>query len=212
MSFDRLAPHYRWMEFILTGEKLQRCRLAWLNEVRNCREVLIVGEGPGRFLPLCVRELPAARIVCVDASRAMLDRARASLSRAGGDGQRVEFVHAAVPEWQPPAATFDLIVTHFFLDCFPEPMLTQVVASLARAAKPAARWLVADFQIPPSGVSRLRAKLILALAYQFFRGVTNLPAKRLESPDAALAHHGFRLQGRREFNFGLLRSDLWARE
>src|SRR5439155_22241467 len=33
MSFDTLAPHYRWMEFILAGKKLQRCRTAFLDEI-----------------------------------------------------------------------------------------------------------------------------------------------------------------------------------
>ena len=26
MSFDRLAPHYTWMEAVLAGPRLQRCR------------------------------------------------------------------------------------------------------------------------------------------------------------------------------------------
>lgn len=30
MSFDRIAPHYRWLEAILAGNVLQRARTAWL--------------------------------------------------------------------------------------------------------------------------------------------------------------------------------------
>ena len=44
MSFDLLAPHYRWMEFILAGEKLQRCRTAFLDELPAARNILLVGE------------------------------------------------------------------------------------------------------------------------------------------------------------------------
>src|SRR5580704_10926673 len=33
MSFDRLAPYYYWMERTLGGDKLQRCRLEWVEEV-----------------------------------------------------------------------------------------------------------------------------------------------------------------------------------
>ena len=29
-SFDLLAPHYRWMEFVLAGRKLQECRTVFL--------------------------------------------------------------------------------------------------------------------------------------------------------------------------------------
>lgn len=212
MSFDRLAPHYRWLEFALAGGRLQRCRLAWLKEVRDCREVLLVGEGPGRFLEVCARELPQARIVCVDASRPMLARAEAAWQRIRPEFAQAEFIQGVLPEWQPPAATFDLIVTHFFLDCFPEPMLARIVTSLAAAAKREARWLLADFQIPDSGTARIRALCALMLAYWFFRFTARLPARRLVSPDAALCAQGFHPIGRRTYDWGLLRSELWSRD
>ena len=210
MSFDRLAPHYRWMEAVLAGRKLQRCRLAWLDEVRDSRRVLIVGVGPGRFLESALREMRGAEFVCVDASAAMLERARAAAERTG-ESERVSFIHAALPEWEPERADFDLIVTHFFLDCFPEPMLSQVVARLANAATPDARWLLSDFQVPARGAARLRARVVLALAYAFFRVTTRLPAKRLIAPDDALTRNGFFLQHRRISDWGLFHSDVWKR-
>lgn len=210
MSFDRLAPHYRWMEAVLAGRKMQRCRLAWLGEVRDCRRVLIVGVGPGRFLELAVREMHGAEFVCVDASGGMLERAMSAVRRTGKSA-RVSFIHATLPEWEPERADFDLIVTHFFLDCFPEPVLSQVIAQLAAAAKPDARWLLSDFQIPSRGAARLRARMVLALAYAFFRVTTRLPAKRLVAPDDALTRNGFCLQHRRVSDWGLLHSDVWRR-
>ena len=207
MSFDWLAPHYRWMEAVLAGRKMQRCRVAWLNEVGACRNVLVVGEGPGRFLEVAVAQMPDASFVCVDASGAMLERARVAVQ----GNSRVTFVHASLPEWEPPPAAFDLIVTHFFLDCFPEPLLQQVVARLAVAAMPEARWLLADFQIPERGLARLRARVLLALAYRFFRIATALPARRLVAPDEAIRGNGFSLRRRMTANRGLLHSDLWER-
>jgi len=53
----------------------------------------------------------------------MLDQARAAWWVAGGVAERVEFQKAILPQWQPPEAAFDLVVTHFFLACFPEAML-----------------------------------------------------------------------------------------
>ena len=52
MSFDVLAPHYRWMELVCAGEKLQGCRTAQLAHVLAARHILILGEGNGRFLVL----------------------------------------------------------------------------------------------------------------------------------------------------------------
>lgn len=209
MSFDRLAPFYRAMEFVLAGGKLQRCRLAWLDEAKDCRRVLIVGEGPGRFLTECVKALPESQILCVDASEAMLKHARLALQRTKTDSSRVKFEQAALPEWTPPQGEFDLIVTHFFLDCFPPEQLKLVVSRLASAAQPGARWLLADFCEPPRGFARWRARVILALAYAFFNLAAGLPARRLEAPDGYLEEHGLRLKERRIFEGGLLHSDLW---
>ena len=209
MSFDCLAPFYRAMEFVLAGGKLQRCRLAWLEDVKDCRRVLIVGEGPGRFLTECVKALPEAQILCVDSSDGMLKRARLALQRTGLDSGRVKFQQASLPDWTPPQGEFDLIVTHFFLDCFPPQQLKQVVSRLASAALPGARWLVADFCEPPRGFARWRAKAILALAYAFFNVAVGLPARRLESPDKYLKEQGFHLKEREIFEGGLLHSDLW---
>ena len=62
MSFDLLAPHYRWMEWVLAGEKLQRCRTAWLEVLPAPARVLILGEGNGRFLEALMRQIGRAHV------------------------------------------------------------------------------------------------------------------------------------------------------
>jgi SAM-dependent methyltransferase len=210
MSFDLLAPHYRWLEAVLAGPRLQRVRTTWIGELAGCRHLLVAGVGHGPALPLILRSHPGLRITCVDASAGMLAQAESRARRAGADLSRLTFVHAALPGWQP-AARFDAVATHFFLDCFPPEQLRAVVAQLAALATPDARWIVSDFTLPPRGVRRLRAQAVHALMYGFFRRVTRLPARRLTPPDPLLAAAGFRLAGRRTSEWGLLQADLWQR-
>lgn len=212
MSFDWLAPHYRWMEFILAGEKLQRCRTAFIEQVSSPEQILIWGEGNGRFLAECRRKWRDARIVCADASERMLALANERIERFGLDATRIEFVRADVLEWSPLTKAFDLVVTHFFLDCFRADQLQQIVDKLAFAARPNASWLLADFQTPSAGLQRWRAKLILKAMYLFFRVATRLPARKLTSPDLYLTSNEFFLRERRVSEWGLLHSDLWQRE
>ena len=211
MNFDTLAPHYRWMEFVLAGGKLQRSRTAFLDQVADARDILILGEGNGRFLVECRRRLPDARITCVDSSARMLGLARSRLKRAGLSANPVTFVRADALSWNAPESWADLLVTHFFLDCFRAAQLELIAGRLARAARPDASWLIADFQAPPAGLARWRACAILKAMYVFFRVVTRLPASELTPPDAYLEHHGFKLQRRLESEWGLLRSDHWKR-
>ena len=110
-----------------------------------------------------------------------------------------------------PKGRFDLIVTHFFLDCFPAAQLAAVIELLADSASAGANWLIADFMVPERGWQRWRARLILWLAYAFFRRVTGLSAKRIVPPDEFLVRAGFSLRRQMRSEWGLLRSDLWCR-
>ena len=209
MSFDLLAPHYRWMELVLAGEKLQRCRTAFLDHVVEANNILILGEGNGRFLRECRRKLPNANITCVDASARMLALARGRVTGQGGG--KIDFIHADALMWSPSDGNFDLIVTHFFLDCFRREQLESLIAKLARSAAPRASWLLADFQSAASGFHRYRSRLILWAMYRFFRVVTRLPATALVPPDVFLERNGFKLRERAVREWGLLRSDWWQR-
>ncbi len=209
MSFDTLAPHYRWMEFITAGEKLQRCRTRFISRTGQIRQALILGEGNGRFLAALRRHAPGSSVTCVDASERMLARAKGRLERAGLNGSGLVFVHADALEWMPPERAFDLIVTHFFLDCFTAKQLETIVSKLAGAALPGAKWLLADFRIPASGLTRMRAWLMHRAMYLFFRWAARLPARELTPPDPFLKTHGFVLQDRRISEWGLLHTDLW---
>src|SRR5687768_10747406 len=103
MSFDRLAPHYRWMEWLLAGRKLQRCRTAFIDTLPPVRQALLLGEGNGRFLRAFLLGQPGARVTCLDASARMLQAARRNVHASG----RVNFVCCDVAEWKPPRNAFD---------------------------------------------------------------------------------------------------------
>ena len=139
----------------------------------------------------------------------MLYHARARLQRLGLKTANVRFIHADILEWPTPTEQFDLIVTHFFLDCFPADQLAQILPRVTALAAPDARWLLADFRQPDSGWTRWRARIIIRSMYLFFQSATRLPASELAPVDPLLAQHGFALQHRRLHEWGLLHTDLW---
>jgi ubiquinone/menaquinone biosynthesis C-methylase UbiE len=206
MSFDTLAPHYRWMERVLAGEKLQACRIAHLRNIDPPQRALLAGEGHGRFLRAFIVQFPKTEITCLDASHRMLDHAKSALTTGS-----VTFLHVDILDAQLPENHFDLIVTNFFLDCFPPDQLARVINKLARSATPQATWLLADFCQAPCGWKKLRTQWILATMYFFFRLATHLPARRLTPPDDLLHNSGFELISRTYFEWQLLHADLWRR-
>lgn len=210
MSFDTLAPFYRFMERLAAGGRMQRARTQFLEGIPVPRRILTLGEGHGPFLLECRRLFPEASIMYVDSSSAMLSQARLALARNDLDDTRIEWALADVFTWEPPRGKFDLIATHFFLDCFTEAQIQALIPRLTGAAAGGASWLLADFQIAPQGGwRRARSQIILAMLYAFFRAATGLSARRLVEPDACLRAAGWRLHGRIEHDWSLLRSDWW---
>ena len=208
MNFDRLAPHFHWMERICGGGLLQRARICWLEELKNCRQILSAGEGHGRFAKACTARIPEAELTCIEASGPMIAAAKKHL---GHTDSNVRWHHSELLRW-PTSDKFDAIVTCFFLDCFPPEELAAIVEKLADCAKPDAVWIVVDFALPAQGPARWRAKFVHVLMYAFFRRVAGLPARQLTVPDTMLRAQYFQLVGRREYNRGLLRADLWQRK
>ncbi|MEY2579663.1 MAG: hypothetical protein QOI49_2487 [Verrucomicrobiota bacterium] len=212
MSFDSIAPAYRTLETIAFGDALQRARVACLGEIGTPRRALIVGEGNGRFLCELLRRHSNIEVDCVDASQRMLDLARERIERRlPADAARVRFLRHDITSWTPPEASYDLIVTHFFLDCFSEARIADIVNRLSRAATPNATWLLADFCMPARGLARIRAGLWLAAMYRFFRFTSRIEAKELDDPSPFLRTAGFALVTQHLFRGGMVKSELWRR-
>src|SRR5204862_1439716 len=125
--------------------------------------------------------------------------------------RRVEYVHADVFAWSPPARHFDLIVTNFFFDCFRPDQLEQLMPHRANSACGEANWIVSDFCVPARGWARWRARGIIAAMYYFFRVATRLPARFITPVAPLLEANGFQLLRSRPSEWGLLRTDLWRR-
>jgi SAM-dependent methyltransferase len=199
------------MERILAGELLQKCRITYLSEATSAREVLILGVGAGRFLRAMAEVNPAASVTVVDSSAKMLAVAKQNLDSGGSVFQSIQFICQDALDWRGGRKPFDLIVTHFFFDCFRGDQLGGLVDGIAASASDSAQWLVADFRVPEAGWQRARAQIVLRMAYLFFRVATRLQASSLVAPDPYLSAAGFRLAKRNLSNWGLLHSDLWVR-
>ncbi|TAK11046.1 MAG: class I SAM-dependent methyltransferase [Acidobacteria bacterium] len=209
-DFDSLARFYRGLERLAFGRALERARFAHVARLAECRNILLIGDGDGRFLERALIEAPMARVRSIDASAAML---RIAASRvAPGDRARVTFDCADVRALTWPSAEYDAVATMFVLDCFTDAEARAVVANIGAATTPGAVWLFADFAIPDRGWKRLIGRAVTAALYTFFRWRTGISATQLPESEDHIAHAGFWLQDSQVSVFGLLRSVVFARE
>ncbi len=213
MNCDPIARWYRWLEYAGFGRALERRRLAFLPCLAESRRVLMLGEGDGRFLAAFLRANPAAEVDYVDGSGKMLALARNRSLAVEGAGERVRFHQAEALAWLlgRPAGTYDLVCTHFFLDCFTTVELGPLVAAITRQTQGHARWIVSEFCYPAGGVAGWAGRVFITSLYGFFRVVTALAVDRLSDYPDALQAAGFRCTEREIAAAGLLVSESWER-
>jgi ubiquinone/menaquinone biosynthesis C-methylase UbiE len=209
-KFGRLARVYRWMEYFSFCRYLQRCRLLRIAEMTACRSALVYGDGDGRFLAKLVRSARGMRIAAVDASSGMLRQAAKRLpSDVPARLVQADALTCEVSAF--PEAPFDLVVSHFFLDCFDEEELATLLARVNAAAGEAAVWVVSDFAIPQQPVARQLGRLVVGGLYLAFGLLTGLRTRRLPDHGRVMSESGWTLEDRRTLLLGLLASERWRR-
>jgi ubiquinone/menaquinone biosynthesis C-methylase UbiE len=210
MNCDRIAAAYQSLEYASFGKQLERRRFAYLRETANSQSALICGGGDGRFLARLLHFNHRVQVDFVDLSPKMIQIAD---NRVSGMGhrfrRRVRFYPGDIRFFQPQSNGYDLIVTHFFLDCFSDAEMEPVVSSLAALARPEAQWLLSEFSEVEGFIGRFWTVPIIRALYAGFHLATGLRAIRLPNFKPQLQAHGFRCQLEQKALGGLLCSSLW---
>lgn len=207
--FDRVARIYRAMEYLSFGPLLERCRFSHLPLLACARRALVIGDGDGRFT---VRMLAANRQIraeAVDASSVMLRLLARRAERAGFQDRLTTRCEDA-RTFTPRAAGYDLVVTHFFLDCLTPGETVDLVARMHPRLAPGAQWIVSEFQVPEGNALRAWvSRGVIAALYRAFAILTGLAVREIPPWRQILANAGMVCCARRTWLGGLLVSELW---
>lgn len=208
-NFNRVARNYEAMEKATFGPWLWRCRCNFLSELGTRRNALVLGDGDGRFTAKLLEQNPIVLVDAVDASVEML---RELARNAGLRSGRVRIHLTDAREWDPQNSVYDLIATHFFLDCLTTAEVAELAEKLLRHAAPHARWVVSEFAIPKGLFGWLVARPLVRTLYLAFRVLTGLQVQRLPRYKEALEAAGWKKVKEKKRLGGLLVSELWSTE
>jgi len=205
-NFDQIARPYQLLEYLTLGGSLERTRMHLLPRLLSRRNALVLGDGDGRFLSQLLIANQTLCATTVDISVAMLALLR---KRCAPYSERLRIIHNdALMLAHDIDEPYDLVVSHFFLDCLTQEQLDQLVQRTAPALSAGALWLVSDFNIPKDALY-LPARLCVSSLYLAFRILTGLRVNRLPDYGATLTSTGFKRIVRQEFLGGILFTELW---
>jgi len=205
MNCDRIAPVYRWLEYAAFGQQLEKHRIAFLHAAAGRRHALVLGDGDGRFTHALAIDYPDLEIDFLDISAGMIRRARKRLASF----PKVRIFQADALQFTFPEEQYEIVFTHFFLDCFTSADLEVLMPHVARSLAPRASWIVSEFRQAPAGWRKLYTKTLLGIMYLFFRFATGLKTSRLPDYDSALQAAGFSKQTEKVSRGGLIVSEVW---
>jgi SAM-dependent methyltransferase len=212
VNFDPIARPYRWLEYLTLGRTLERCRLHYLPNLLQQKRAIIFGDGDGRFLAQLLAQNRHLHADAVDTSATMLKlQGRRCRAADPNIASRLQIHHINALNFSPLSGEkekYDLVVTHFFLDCLTQTDLESLIHRISPSLAPGAIWLLSDFRVP-SGPMRLPAKLVIRTLYLAFRILTGLRTTHLPDHATPLARAGLIRVAYHHRLAGLLTTEIW---
>ncbi len=138
--FDRVATVYDRLAQLVFGNAIQKAQEYFLNDVPLKSKVLILGGGTGALLAKLLELKHTNEVWYIEASEKMLKLSKEKTNDSG----RVHFIHGTENSI-PSEIRFDVVITNFYLDLFPDELLDSVLGKIQNACKPDAMWLATDF-------------------------------------------------------------------
>jgi tRNA (cmo5U34)-methyltransferase len=199
-SFNVIAGVYDKLARIVFGKAIVDAQLFYLRKISECKNVLIIGGGTGLVALRVLEMYPQTTITYVEASEKMIALTKNKVNQFSG---RITFIHGT--EKSIPSSNFyDGVITHFFLDLFPDKELTEVIRSIKEKTRNAL-WLVTDFE----SEGRRWQRLLLWTMYGFFRITAGVQAKSLPAWRIALQKAGISELENRRFYSGFIVAGLF---
>jgi ubiquinone/menaquinone biosynthesis C-methylase UbiE len=206
-NFNPIARPYRWLEYLTLGPILQQTRLHHLPRLTQQKSALILGDGDGRFLSQLLSQNSHLQAEAIDTSSTMLHLLR---KRCAPYANRLQTHQTDALTFRPaPTKKYDLVVTHFFLDCLTQTQLEILITQITPHLTPQALWLISDFSIPPTGPMRPIARAYIRSLYLIFRILTNLRITNLPDHTDTLTQINFTRLAQHHRLARLLTTELW---
>ncbi len=192
-NFNFIAPFYDRLARIVFGRSIENATYHFLSEIQEDSAVLILGGGTGKILssiPKC------EKVTYLEKSEKMINRAKTH--KVDMD---MEFINKDFLAFDAKHS-YDFIICPFFLDCFNEKNLDEVINQIDGLIKTDGKLLVTDFQAT-------RKQLLIRLMHLFFRIFASLESKKLKNIHRFILQNRFEIEKEEFFHKNMIFSRVY---
>ena len=209
-GFDRIAFIYDWLARLVYGNGILHAATLGMAEVREGDKVLILGGGSGKLLSSFSPGHFPAEIVYVEPSQEMMAKAQKVWTSMEVSAQKsIQWV-LDTDRFVQSKDEYDVLITPFVLDLFPEEKLKEVFSRLNHALKAGGTWLYADFFIKEDSF-RLFRLLLVKFMYTFFQLICGVENQNLAETSILFNKHGYQLLKRKEFSSAMIEGIVYRK-
>ncbi|MEL6194246.1 MAG: class I SAM-dependent methyltransferase, partial [Bacteroidota bacterium] len=195
-GFDRIAFIYDWLAKLVYGDGILHATTHGMTEVKEGNKVLILGGGSGKLLSYFSPEFFPSEIVYVEPSSEMMAKAQKVWNSLEVSAQNsIQWV-LDTDGFVQSKDEYDVLITPFVLDLFPDEKLEEVFSRLHYALKAGGTWLYADFFIKED-TFRLYRLLLVKCMYTFFRLICGVENQNLAETSILFEKYGYQLLKRK---------------
>lgn len=201
-GFDRIAWAYDFLAGTVFGRAMERSQVTYLSEIQPGSRVLILGGGTGWIIARLLSIRPDCEVTYIDASGRMIGKARRRLIEPA----KVRLIHGTEDDI-PPGSTFDVVITHFYLDMFPKNHLAHLVGKIGGFIPGRTQWIATDFV----GNEKFWQRIMLLVMYKFFHLTAGIQSNSLPDWNRSLREAGWVKSESRFFYSRFIESAVYRR-
>jgi ubiquinone/menaquinone biosynthesis C-methylase UbiE len=190
-GFDRLAPFYDFVVWVVFGKRLSRFADAAISSLHHSKNCLIVGGGSGEIIRQCFDHAISEQYFYAELSTKMIERTKSRFKDE--ELSKIQFGN----DWESLIGSdkLDLVIFPFVLDCLTENSASKLLKTLRPKLNTNAQILIIDFrELKAKGsFTRNLKNAFIRMLYFFFRFATGIEARSLPNTNRVMIDTGFQV-------------------
>lgn len=201
-NFDAISPFYDHLAHLVFGRQIKECQIAQFSRLKAGQKILLPGGGTGWILEELDRLKLHLEIDYVEKSSKMISRAK---RKSSFKFINVNFYNEDLLEFN--LLSYDVIMTHFFLDVFSPNSFESVFDKLQKSLNNGGIWINTEFRNSDNKIKNL----FICFMYLFFRFTSHLEASRLPDYSKKFQDSGYNKSDTKSFYHQLIESCVYSK-